>query len=233
MSRHILKALCALTLATAVAPAAQAQLMDSGFYFEVAVGKATFKDVTLAGLNGVAENFFGNSFGDPLTYTGISSTLQDKDRSYALISGYRMSPYLSFEAGYFRLGAFQYASSGTVSDGESTAPGTFNFSYRAKGFLVGATATLPVGSYLELRGRAGVASSDTRVKVSYTINGDGESLKGSENSQDFYYGAGVGVNVWDYYRLGLDFMRHSKVGRASGNGTTDVDNILLSFSYVY
>jgi OmpA-OmpF porin, OOP family len=233
MPRHFLKALCALTLASAISPAAQAQLMDSGFYFEVAVGKATFKDVSLAGLDGLAENFFGNNFSDTLTYEGISSTLQDKDRSYALISGYRMSPYLSFEAGYFRLGAFQYASSGTLSDGVSTAPGTFNFSYRAKGFLVGGTATLPVGSYLELRGRAGVASSDTRVKIAYAIDGDGESVKFSENSQDFYYGAGIGVNVWDYYRLGLDFMRHGKVGRSSGNGTTDVDNILLSFSYVY
>jgi hypothetical protein len=233
MPRQILKTLCALVFAAAVTPAAQAQLMDSGFYFEVAVGKATFKDVTIAGMDGLARNFFGGSFADELTYDGISATLQDKDRSYALISGYRMSPYLSFEAGYFRLGAFQYVSSGTVSDGESTAPGNFNFSYRAKGFLVGATGTLPIGSVLELRGRVGVASSDTRVKVSYSIDGEGETLRGSENSQDFFYGAGVGANVWDYYRIGLDFMRHSKVGRASGNGTTDVDNILLSFSYVY
>ncbi len=233
MPRHTLKALCALTLAAAVAPAAQAQLMDSGFYFEVAVGKASFKDVGVAALDGLAESFFGNNFSEVLTYDGISSTLQDTDRSYALISGYRMSPYLSFEAGYFRLGAFQYASSGTLSDGISTAPGTFNFSYRAKGFLVGSTATLPMGSYLELRGRAGISSSDTRVKVSYTIEGDGESLKASENSQDFFYGAGVGVNVWDYYRIGLDYMHLSKIGRSSGNGTTDVDNIMLSFSYVY
>jgi outer membrane protein with beta-barrel domain len=229
MVKQLSRSLCVLALAAAVTPAAQAQLMDTGLYFEIAMGKADFKDVTSTVLDGQAMGFF-----DPYIYdVESSSLLQHKDRSYALISGYRFNPYLAAEAGYFRLGAYQYTSAGTLSDGTDTAPASLYASYRAKGFLMGGMVTLPLGNVFELRGRAGITSTDTRVKITYAINGTAESLKGSENSQDFYYGAGIGMKVWDYYRIGIDLMRHNKLGRANGNGSVDVDNVLVSFSYVY
>jgi OmpA-OmpF porin, OOP family len=229
MTRQALRTL-GVVLALGGPAMAQAQILEPGWYFELAVGKAKFKDVSAADIDGVTRNFF-DSFALPVQT--LNSTLEDKDRSYALVSGYRFLPWLSIEAGFFRLGAFQYRSTGTVSDAGTLRPATFDFSYRAKGVLVGGTAELPLGRYLALRARAGLTNSDTRVRIRASVAADGVQDEYSESSQDFYYGVGAGMNVWDYYRVGIDWMRHNQFGRASGNGSTDVDNILLSFTYSY
>ncbi len=234
MAKQISRILCILMFAAAVAPAAQAQFMDTGFYFEIGLGRATFKDTTLADWDAFTRNGFA---GDNRPVQTLSSSLHARDRSYTLISGYRINPYLSFEAGYFRPGAFQYSATGTVKDvanGGAILPASLFYSYRAKGFLIGGTATLPLGKLVELRGRAGFTSTDTRVRFTAVAGG---GIRGqdqfSENSQDFYFGAGVGMKVWNYYRLGVDLMRHNNLGKADSNGSYDVDNILVSFSYMY
>lgn len=230
MAAHVSRTLAILALAAAGTSVAQAQMFETGWYFEVALGKASFKDVTTADLDAVTRDFF-DSFDLPVQT--LTSTLSDTDRSYALTSGYRFNSFLSFEASYFRLGAFQYGSSGTVSEAGTVLPASFNFSYRAKGVLIGTAATLPVGEILELRGRAGIANSETRVRISATVDGQAVADQASESSQDVYFGVGAGIRVLEYYRVGVDWMRHSKVGKANGNGSTDVDNILLSFTYEY
>lgn len=229
MASRLARILGIVMLAVAGAPAG-AQVLERGFYFEVAVGKSTFNDVSQTAADQAARNFFDDF---DLPVQTLTSALEDTDRSYALISGYRFNPWFSMEAGYFRLGAFQYTSSGTVSDGGTILPSQFNLSYRAKGFMLGGTASLPLGNYFELRGRAGVSDSETRLKLYASVDGDAVSDKYSESSQDFYYGAGFGVLVFDYYRIGVDWMRHEKLGRSNGNGSTDVDNVMLSFTYQY
>jgi opacity protein-like surface antigen len=229
MKHTALRTLGVMTLA-ALPAVSTAQMLEPGWTFEVAVGKAKFKDVSATAIDDVARNFF-DSFALPVQT--LTSSLGYKDRSYALISGYSFYPWLSVEAGLFRLGAFQYQSAGTVNDAGTLRPATFNFSYRAKGVLVGATASLPVGDYLTLRARAGMTNSDARVRISATVATDAVQDEVSNSSQDFYYGVGVGMKVWDYYRVGIDWMSHSKFGKASGSGTTDIDNVLLSFTYTY
>lgn len=211
-------------------PAAQSQMLDRGWYFEAAVGKSSFKDVDTAGLDALTRDFF-DSFELPVQTLG--STRSDYEHSYALISGYRFTPYLAVEAGLFRLGAVQYAATATVSDAGALLPASFNFSYRAKGVLIGGTATLPLGEYFELRGRAGITNSETRVRFFATVAGAPASDQYSESSQDFYYGAGVGFWLGQYYRIGADYLHHDGFGKASGNGSTDVDNLLLSISFQY
>jgi OmpA-OmpF porin, OOP family len=229
-TRLIARAFSILAFVLVHSSAAQAQMLDRGWYFEVALGKATFKDVSTADLDALTRDFF-DSFELPVQT--LSSTRDDYERSYALLSGYRFSPYLAFEAGLFRLGAVQYAAAGSVSDAGTLLPASFNFSYRAKGVLIGGTATLPLGEYFELRGRAGITNSETRVRYFATVDGVAASDHFSESSQDFYYGAGVGFWIGQYYRIGADFLHHDKFGKAGGNGSTDVDNILLSFTYEY
>jgi hypothetical protein len=226
MAKQISRILCILVFAAALTPAAQAQFNNTGFYLEVGMGKSTFKDVTTADLDETARGFFDDF---ELPVQSLSSTLKTKDRSISLITGYRMNPYLTFEGGFFRLGAFQYASTGTVDDAGTIRPARFDFTFRAKGFLVGATGTLPIGKSLELRARAGFASTDGRVRFAADVEGEGLDDHYTENSQDIYYGAGVGLKVWTFYRVGLDLMHHGNVGKTSA----DVDNILLSFGYVY
>ena len=228
--KHIALRTLGVVALAALPAVSTAQMLEPGWYFELAVGKSKFKDVSAADIDGVTRDFFSSN---GLSVQTLTSTLGFNERSYALISGYSFNPWLSAEAGFFRLGALQYQSSGTVRGATTVLPATFNFSYRAKGVLVGATASLPVGDYLTLRARAGMTNSDARVRISATVATDAVQDEVSNSSQDFYYGVGVGMKVWDYYRVGIDWMSHSKFGKASGSGTTDIDNILLSFTYTY
>ena len=225
MTGRISTTLGILALAAAVSPATQA--LEPGLYFELSLGKSKFKDV---GLDEFAHAFF--EYYD-LPVQSLSSTVDDTDGSYAITTGYRLNRYLAGEVSYFRLGASQYYAQGTVSDGGSILPATFWVGYRSKGIAIGGAATLPVGRYLELRARGGISNTDTRLKFTATVESDELSDKSSDNSQDFYYGAGVGLNFWTYYRIGIDFTKYDGMGKASTTGDTDIDNVQLSFSYQY
>jgi hypothetical protein len=216
-----------LALAAAAAPSAQA--LERGLYFELSLGKSTFKDVEVGTLDEVARQFF-DSFDLPVQT--LSSSLDDTDQSYAITTGYRWNRYIAGEVSYFRLGAFQYFGQGTVSDAGAIQPSSFFFGYRSKGIAIGGAATLPVGKYLEFRARGGISNTDTRIKYTATVGGDIVEDKVSDNSQDFYYGGGVGVNFWTYYRLGIDYTKYLEMG-SSNTGKTDIDNVQISFSYQY
>lgn len=222
--------LCALALVGG-ASAARAQGLDleRGWYYEIGFGRASF-DVKTADLDAVPSSFF-DSFGLPVQT--ITSTVDRRDRSYALFTGYHFNRYIAAEVGYFRLGAFKYASTGTVNDTGTLHPDSFWFTYRVKGVLFGGAATLPLGGLVELRGRAGISSTDTRIRYAGTVESDTLSDEFSDSSQDLYFGAGVGVNVWRFYRIGIDWMRHKNLGRASSTGTTDASDILLSIGFHY
>jgi hypothetical protein len=216
-----------LALAVAAAPALA---LEPGLYFELSVGKSTFKDVDQGSLEAATRNFF-ESYDLPVQ--SLSSTLDDTDGSYAITTGYRLNRYLAGEVSYFRLGASQYFGQGIVSDAGVNLPASLWVGYRTKGIAIGGAATLPVGRYLEFRARGGISNTDTRVKFTANVDGDELSDKSSGNSQDFYYGAGVGLNFWTYYRIGVDFTKYDGMGKASTTGDTDIDNVQLSFSYQY
>jgi hypothetical protein len=120
-----------------------------------------------------------------------------------------------------------------VSDAGTIHPFTFDFRYRVKGMMLGGIATLPLGEYFEARARAGFTTSNPKVSYTATVDTDALSDGFSDSSQDFYYGAGVGVNLWEFYRIGVDWMHHAKVGKASTTGSTDIDNLMLSIGYRY
>jgi hypothetical protein len=225
MTGRIFTTLGILALAAAASPTTQA--LEPGLYFELSLGKSKFKD---AGLDDFARAFF--EYFD-LPVQSLNSTIDDTDRSYAITTGYRLNRYLAGEVSYFRLGASQYFAQGTVSDAGNNLPASFWAGYRSKGIAIGGAATLPLGRYLELRARGGISNTDTRVKFTATVESDELTDKISGNSQEFYYGAGVGLNFWTYYRIGVDFTQYSGMGKASATGETDTDNVQLSFSYQY
>ena len=225
MTGRIFTTLGILAVAAAASPTTQA--LEPGLYFELSLGKSKFKD---AGLDEFAHAFF--EYYD-LPVQSLNSTTDDTDGSYAITTGYRLNRYLAGEVSYFRLGASQYFAQGTVSDAGVSLPASFWAGYRSKGIAIGGAATLPVGRYLELRARGGISNTDTRVKFTATVESDELTDKISGNSQDFYYGAGVGLNFWTYYRIGVDITKYSGMGKASATGETDIDNVQLSFSYQY
>ena len=216
-------------LLIAGASAAQAQLLERGWTFELGVGKTSF-DVTAADGDALTRSFF-DSFELPVQT--LSSALDKKDRSFALFGGYRFNKWLAAEAGFFSLGAFRYTSSGTVNDAGTIRQASFNYKFRVQGVMLGGIASLPIGEYLEARVRAGFTSASPKISYSATVETDSVSDSFSDSSQDFYYGAGVGVTLWEFYRIGLDFVHHGKVGKASSTGTADIDNVMLSIGYRY
>lgn len=230
MAGRIAATLGALGLCVLATPAAQA--MEEGWFMELAIGRASFTDVSAADLEEPTRNFFEADLS--LNVDSLDGTVKTTDRSYAVISGYRFNENWAMETGFFRLGAFQYRATGTVSDGGGSYPAFFNLSFRAKGVMFGVSGTQPIGDLFEVRGRAGISSSDTRIKFSAGVQSSVlPETKYSASSQDFYIGAGVGMYLWDYYRVGFDWMRHRNIGKPSYTYKANVDNLLLSISYIY
>jgi hypothetical protein len=221
--------LCTLLLALAGTGTAQAQFFDRGWTFEIAYGKTTFKDVDQAGLDAATRSFFADF---ALPVQTLTSTLDDKDKSWAVSAGYRFNRWLGAEASYYSLGKVRYASVGTVSDAGTILPSAFDFSFGVKGIQIGGFALLPIGRNFELRARAGISNSDVSVRFAATVDGDTLRDGFSDSAQDFYYGAGAGLIIADYYRIGLDYTKFDKVGKNS-TGTTDVDNVMLSVGFRY
>lgn len=218
-----------LVLGAMTAPAAMA--LEEGWSFEVAMGQARFTDVKAADIDPLTVDFFSQF--ELEVGPGGTSSVKTRDRSYALITSYRLNEHWGFDTGYFRLGAFQYGWMGTVGGQGNFVPGSFNLSFRAKGILFGAMYSYRLGEIFEVRGRGGISTSDTRLKYSATVQATtvADALKAS--SQDFYFGVGVGANIGDYYRVGIDWMRHRNMGKPSLTYRADVDNIMASFSYMY
>ncbi len=221
--------LCVLA-GLAAMPMAQAQYLDRGWTLEVSVGKTSFKDVERSGLDQLTRDFF-DSFALPVQ--SLASTLDTRDRSLALQAGYRFNRWLAADVGFFSLGSFQYASTGTVDDAGTIRPSAFTFGYKVRGVSVGGTATLPLGRNLELRARAGISNSDVNIRYSAAVDTDTLADKYSDTSQDLYYGVGAGFVVWDYYRIGVDYLHYDKVGKASSTGTASVDNVMLTLGFRY
>lgn len=230
MARRFTRILGVLALSFMVMPAAQA--MQDGWFFEVAAGQANFSDVKINDIEGMSAGFFWREYG--ADFTTLESSLKQKDRSYALISGYRFNRQLALEVSYIRLGAFQYQGLGQVEESDTTLSVPVTWTFRAKGVGFGVAGTLPIGDRFELRGRAGLTTSDTRLRNRFSVNGQQfPRTSWTASSQDFYVGAGVGVNLGYYYRVGIDWMRHRNVGKGHLTYRANVDNLLLSFNYQY
>lgn len=230
MAGHLARILGVLAFVTMAAPA-QAQFLGPGWFFEVGVGEANFSGAKRSELDALTGAFF-DSFN--LTVDSLDSTLSRKDRSYAINSGYRFNDYLQMETTYYRLGAFQYAAAGSVSDQGGSYPATMNFSFRAKGVMFGVAGTYPFADRFELRGRVGLSTTSTRLRYAAALSGQGSVAdKVTASSQDFYFGAGVGMYLWDYYRVGIDFTHHRDVGKSELTYSSDVNNLMLTLGYRY
>lgn len=226
---HLARLLCILA-GIAAATAVQAQYLDRGWTMELAAGNTTFKDVASSDLDLATRDFF-DSFSLPVQT--LASTLDTTDRSLGLQAGYRFNRWIAADVGFFSLGSFGYAANGTVSDAGTILPASFVFGYKVRGITLGGTATLPLGRNMELRARAGISNSDVKIRYSVTAGTDTLTDGYSDTSQDLYYGVGAGFVVWDYYRIGVDFLHHHKVGKDSSTGTTSVNNVMLTLGFRY
>jgi len=199
-----------------------------GWYFGVTGGQAE-ADLNKVEFDDLAIFAFESNGADVLSG---SSTLDDSDTSFSLFGGYRVSEYFAVEAGYVDFGTMKYRSTGVVDPmGLPPASAAFSADVEAAGFTVAAIGSIPIGNSFDVHGRAGVLFADTEFTVSAAMLDASASDSVSENSQDFFYGIGVGLQVGPNWSFSLDWQQFKDVGDEDETGESDVNRLSLGVIY--
>jgi len=218
----------AASLGLALSLASTASLAEgSGWYFGVTGGQAE-ADLSKAGGDFLAFTFFNAIDADEF----LGSTLDDSDTSFSLFGGYRVSEYFAVEAGYVDFGTMEYRATGMVSPvGLPQTAVTFSADVEATGFTVAAIGSVPIGNAFDVHGRAGVLFADTELTLGGSMLGVTASESISDNSQDFFYGLGVGLQVGTNWSFSLDWQQFKDVGDDENIGEADVNRLSLGVIY--
>lgn len=169
--KHGITAVLAVA-ALAAASGAQAQDNESGFYLGGGVG--TF-DVEIDDFDDVDDTI---------------DRYDSDDTAYKVFGGWRMNPYLAFEAAYVNLG----------SPDDEILPDT-DLTVETDGFAPYVVGTLPIGDWFEVFAKAGYYFYSTDVKVTTPIG----SLSDDDSDSTFTWSAGVGVNVFERVNIRLEY----------------------------
>lgn len=200
----------------------------SGWYFGVTGGQAE-ADLNKAGLDEYVLDLF--SFIG--TVSDASSALDDADTSFSLFGGYRVSQYFAVEAGYVDFGKMEYRASGIVDPfgPPSAAFGTYSADFELTGFTATAVGSVPIGTMFDVHGRAGVLFADTEITEIATVSNASIGKSYSANSEEFFYGLGVGLQVGPNWSFSLDWQQFKDVGDEDETGEADVDRLSLGVIY--
>jgi hypothetical protein len=150
---------------------------ERGFYFGGGVGQF---NVELDGLDGVDEAI---------------EDLDADDTSWKAFVGYRLNPYISFEAAYLDFGRPNDEFTATGSSGDYTV--------ELAGFAPYIVGTVPVGP-VELSARAGYYIYDLETSVDIDDLGD-DVFTSDDSGEDFVYGVGVGLTLFERLNARLEY----------------------------
>ena len=128
---------------------------------------------------------FNVEIDNPGDVTDALGSFDADDTTFKAFAGWRFSPYVAFELDYIDLGNPEDRISGqrVSADVNGIAP-----------YLVG---TLPVGP-VEFFAKAGYLFYDVQVDI--------DDLKVTDdNSQDFVYGGGIGLTLFDHLNTRLEY----------------------------
>jgi OOP family OmpA-OmpF porin len=118
----------------------------------------------------------------------VVDDFDESDTSYKIYAGYRFNPYFALELDYMDLGK-----------PESRVQG-FPIQAKSEGWAPYAVGTLPLGMF-ELFAKAGYMFYDVDVDVGDDLN----DFSSSDTGEDFVYGAGVGVNLFERLNVRLEY----------------------------
>ena len=202
-------------------PATATLAADSGFYFGITGGLATFDLPSKGSIDALFEE-------EGLALA--SSSLDDDDTAWGLQVGYRWNSYVAAEVGYVNFGTAEYRA---TPAGFTGIDGEASLRARSSGPTLSVLGMLPVGERFDLHARAGVYFADTRLRYREEDfqTGDVFSEEIKPSSENPFVGIGAAWNINDSYSLRIEYQRFFDVGDKDTIGETDID--LLSFSVLF
>ena len=224
MKRWLIAGSLALVSTTALAD------QSTGFYLGASGGNAKY-DISKSDLDAISRSAFLDNGAIPLN---PSSSFDDSDTAFALIAGYRFSPYISVEAGYMDLGSAKYRSTGNVLiPFFGTFASRINIDVSAKGPFVAGQLGAPLGGNFDVHTNLGGFFSKTEFDIGVGLSSFNESDTVSSNSADLFAGVGVGYHFTDSLAASLDYTRFKDVGDENETGEGDITSFRLGLSYTF
>lgn len=201
----------------------------TGWYFGLTGGQAE-ADLSKAEIDDIVLDAFVVA-GAPVS--NGSSTLDDSDTSFSLFGGYRFSPYFAVEAGYVDFGTAEYRASGVIDPigPQPSVAANMSQDVELSGFTAAALGSMPIGNAFDVHGRVGILFADTEVTVSASVPTLSASDSFSADSQDFFFGLGVGFELGQNWAFSLDWQQFKDVGDEDETGETDVNRLSLGVIY--
>ena len=138
--------------------------------------------------------YIGGSVGSATLEEDFDGFSLDADNTaYRFVAGWQLGDMLSLEAGYQNFGSFD--------DSFTVGGEPVNVSIEADGWMLGGTASLPLGPALSLYGRAGAFIWDADAEVNSIV-------EGRTDDTNPYYGAGAKVAIGERIDLIGDWTRY-------------------------
>lgn len=169
--RNVITATLAVA-ALAFAAGAGAQENEQGFYAGAGVGS------------------YNLDIDNPDDVVDTIDRYSSDDTAWKAFFGWRMNPYLAFEAAYANLG----------SPDDVIAPDT-KLTVETDGFAPYVVGTLPIGDWFEVFAKAGYYWYDVTARVSSPLG----VARDSTSDEAFTWTAGIGANLFERVNLRLEY----------------------------
>lgn len=175
------------------------------------------------------------------SFTAIEehTSFDDSDTAFAIVGGYRLTPYLAFEGSYARYGQVTFKS--RASGNFPLEGGTLNTTFESEtsGFALSALGTLPLSHYWEVFARGGVVFATTKLRIVNDATGQqfipvaDFAVTGSDDTTETFAGIGISRRVFEIYDLRLEYQRIFAVGSDDFGGAGDLDTALLGLNVTF
>ena len=173
--KHVMYA-AVISAGVASAAYSQEQTETSGFYLGGGVGQFNAKIHNANDVTNTVDNW------------------SDDTTAYKIFAGYRLNPYLGFEADYINLGK-----------GSATSVPGNNLENKVDGFAPYVVGTVPIGRFFEVYGRAGYYFYNANRTFTDALD---NSVKFKEDSDSFVWGGGVGANIGEKFNIRAEYERY-------------------------
>lgn len=173
----------------------------------------------------------GSQFDDDGFYD--QQRLDDSTVGFKVYGGYRLNPYLSFEASLNSLGYYEV----------ETTQSEVDMAFGA--LTASALGRLPLGQGFELFGQLGVGFASVSQDISFATS-SGQLITDDEDDASGVIVYGLGVNYvppglkfiqfrfgWERYAFSVDTFRIDNGVIIKGDGDQEIDQIHLGAAYIF